>query len=104
MLLTPQGRSPVGVRCYWRQLGRIDIEQAEGLGLDRGWGGNQGEAVSVVEGGGHLVERASGEIAQQAVETVNRAAIGGDVAGALTQRGRRGPSRRDDRGTLAGGG
>ena len=35
---------------YWLQLGRIDIEQAEGLRLDRGRGGNQGEAVGIVEG------------------------------------------------------
>ena len=36
--------------CYWLQLGRIDIEQGEGLSLDWGWGGNKGKAVNVVEG------------------------------------------------------
>jgi hypothetical protein len=74
------------------------------LGVDCSQGGNQGEAVSDVEGGGHLVEGAGGEVVQQAVEAVDWAAIGGDFAGTLAQRGGRGLSRRDDRGVLAGGG
>src|SRR4029077_9059539 len=93
-----------GVLCYWLQPGRVDGEQAEGLGLDWGWSGDQGKAVSRIEGGGHLVEGAGGEVAQQGVEAVDRAAIGGEFAGALAQRGRRGLGRRDDRGALAGGG
>src|SRR5271155_3455602 len=104
MSLTPQRKFRLVVQCYWLQLGRIDIEQAEGLSLDRGWGGNQGEAVSVVEGGGHLVEGAGGEVAQQGLEAVHRAALGGDFAGALVQRRWRGLGRCDDRGSLAGGG
>ena len=90
--------------CYWLQPGRVDGEQTEGLGLDWGWGGDQGKAVSRIEGGGHLVEGAGGEVAQQGLEAVDRAAIGGEFAGALAQRGRRGLGRRDDRGALAGGG
>src|SRR5580704_13448347 len=92
-----------GRLCYWLRLGRVDVEQGEGLGLDRGRGGNQGKAVSFVEGGGHLVEGAGGEVAQQALEAVHREAIGGDFAGALAQRRRRGLGRGDDRGALAGG-
>ena len=60
------------------------------MGLSWGWGGNQRKAVSRVEGGGHLVEGAGGEVAQQALETVDRATIGGEFAGALAQRGGRG--------------
>src|SRR5713101_9986194 len=89
---------------YWLQLGGVDGEEAEGLGLDRRWGGDQGKAVSSVEGGGHLVEGAGGEIAQQALEAVNRTAIGGEFAGALAQSGRRGLGGGDDRGALAGSG
>src|SRR2546423_10311977 len=94
----------LGVLCYWLQLGRIDIQQGECLGLDWGWGSNQGKAVSLVESGGHRVEGAGGEIAQQAVEAVNRAAIGGEFAGALAQRRRRGLRGGDDRGAFASGG
>src|ERR1700740_3533211 len=100
MSLTPQGKFPVGAPCYWLQPGRIDIEQTEGLRLDRGRGGDQGEAVSVVEGGGHLVEGAGGEVAQQGLEAVSPAAIGADFAGALAQRRRRGLGGGDDRGAL----
>ena len=82
--------------CYWLQLGRIDIQQGEGLSLDWGWGGNQGKAVSLVESGGHCVDGAGGEVAQQAVEAVDRAAIGGKFAGALAQRRRRGLRGGDD--------
>jgi hypothetical protein len=53
----------VGVLCYWLQLRRIDLKQAEGEGLGRGCGGNQCEAVSLVEGGGHLVECTGGQVA-----------------------------------------
>ena len=77
-----------GRLCYWLRLGRVDVEQGEGLGLDRGRGSNQGKAVSGVEGGGHLVERAGGEVAQQALEAVHREAIGVEFAGALAQGGR----------------
>jgi hypothetical protein len=73
---------------YWLQLGGIDDEQGEGLGLDWGWVGDQGKAVSVIESGADLVEGAGGEVAQQAMEAVDRAAIGADFAGALAQRGR----------------
>src|SRR3954451_5009800 len=103
MSLIPRRKFLLDVVCYWLQLGRIDIEQGEGLGLDWGWGSNQGKAVCVIEGGGHLVERAGGEVAQQAVEAVHRTAIGGEFAGALAQRRRRGLRGRDDRGALAGG-
>src|SRR5207237_9775546 len=94
----------LGVLCYWLQLGRIDIEQGEGLGLDWGWGSNQGKAVSLVESGGHGVDGAGGEIAQQAAEAVDRAAICGEFAGALAQRRRRGLRGGDDRGAFASGG
>src|SRR5271170_8345963 len=104
MSLTPQRKFRLVVQCYWLQLGRIDIEQGEGLGLDWGWGSNQGKAVSLVESGGHLVEGSGGKVTQQAVEAVNRTAIGGEFAGALAQRGRRGLGRREDRGALASGG
>src|SRR5260370_19462610 len=87
---------------YWLQLGGVEGEEAEGLGLDRRWGGDQGKAVSSVEGGGHLVEGAGGEIAQQALEAVNRTAIGGEFSGALAQSGRRGLGGGDQRGALAG--
>ena len=60
------------------------------MGLDRGQGGHQRKAVSVVEGGGHLVEGAGGKVAQQAVEAMDRGAIGGEFAGALAQSCRRG--------------
>src|SRR6266480_7527933 len=100
MSLTLQRKFSVDVLGYWLQLGRIDIEQGEGLGLDWGWGSNQGKAVSLVESGGHCVDGAGGEIAQQAVEAVNRAAIGGEFAGALAQRRRRGLRGGDDRGAL----
>src|ERR1700732_4356579 len=73
-----------GRLCYWLRLGRVDVEQGEGLGLDRGRGSNQGNAVSGVEGGGHLVERAGGEVAQQALEAVHREGF----VGALAQRRR----------------
>jgi hypothetical protein len=76
MLLTPQGKYPLGKPYYWLQLGRVDGEQAEGLSLDRCWGSDNCEAVSVVEGGGHLIERAGREVAQQALEAVSRGAIG----------------------------
>src|SRR5215469_11132544 len=56
---------------YWLQFGRIDSEQVEGLGLDRRRRGDQGKTVSVVERGGHLVERAGGKVAQQALEAVD---------------------------------
>src|SRR6516165_371456 len=56
-----------------------------------------------IEGGGHFVEGAGGEVAQQGLEAVDRAAIGGEFAGALAQRGRRGLGRGNDRGALAGG-
>jgi hypothetical protein len=49
-----------GRRGYWLQ---VDGEQTEGLGLDRHRGGDQSEAVSVVEGGGYFIESASREIA-----------------------------------------
>src|SRR5271169_3754494 len=104
MLLTSRRKCSLGVLSYWLQRGRIDIEQGEGLGLDRGWGGNQGKAVGVIESGGHLIESAGGEVAQQAVEAVNRAAIGGEFAGALAQRRRRGLGRGDNRGAFASGG
>src|SRR5271163_2738324 len=104
MLLTSRGKFSLGVLSYWLQRGRIDIEQGEGLGLDRGWGGNQGKAVGVIESGGHLIESAGGKVAQQAVEAVDRTAIGGEFAGTLAQRGRRGLGRRADRGVLASGG
>src|SRR5207245_475653 len=77
------GIFPAGVVCYWLQLGRVDIEEAESLSLDRRRGGDQGKAVSGVESGGHLVEGEGGEIAQQAVEAVNRGAIGGELDGAM---------------------
>src|SRR5271169_4482386 len=93
----------LGVLFYWLQLGRIDTQQGEGLGLDWGWGSNQSKAVSLVESGGHCVDGAGGEIAQQAVEAVDRAAISGEFAGALAQRRRRGPRGGDDRGAFAGG-
>ena len=83
MPLTGQGKYPLGAACYWLQLGRIDSEQAEGLGLDRRRRGDQRKTVSVVERGGYLVEGAGGEVAQQAVEAVDWAAIGGEFAGAL---------------------
>src|SRR5215467_12351145 len=104
MPLTGRGKYPLGAACYWLQLGRVDGEQAEGLGLDRGRRGDHRKTVSVVECGGHLVERAGGEVTQQAVEAVQRTAIGGNFAGALAQRRWRGLSRGDDRGALAGGG
>src|SRR5438477_9101547 len=104
MSLTPRRKFSLGVLCYWLQLGRIDIEQGEGLGLDWGRGSDKGKAVSLVESGGHRVEGAGGEIAQQAVEAVNRAAIGGEFAGALAQRRRRGLRGGDDRGAFASGG
>src|SRR5215472_6161725 len=87
MSLMPRRKSPLGALCYWLQLGRVDSEQAEGLGLDRRRGGDQGEAASLVEGAAHLVECAGREVAQQTVEAVDRAAIGGDFAGTLAQRG-----------------
>src|SRR5947209_2222553 len=87
---------------YWLQPGRVDGEQAEGEGLDWGWSCDQGKAVSLIEGGGHLVEGAGGEVAQQALEAVDRSAIGGQFAGALAPRGRRGLGGGDDRGALAG--
>src|SRR5204863_9826420 len=103
MSLRPRRKRSLGLLCYWLQLGRIDIEQGEGLGLDWGWGSDQGKAVSLVESGGHCVDGASGEIAQQAVEAVDRAAIGGEFTGALAPRRRRGLCGGDDRGALAGG-
>ena len=72
--------------CYWLQLGRVDGEQAEGLGLDRRRGGDQSEAVSVVESSDRLIESAGREVAKQGLETVDRAAIGGELAGTLAQR------------------
>src|SRR5271168_4458394 len=104
MSLTPRRKFSLDVLCYWLQLGRIDIEQGEGLGLDWGWGSNQGKAVGLVESGGHLVEGAGGKVTQQAVEAVDRTGIGGEFAGTLTQSGRRGLGGGDDRGALAGGG
>src|SRR6516225_4202166 len=104
MSLTRKGTSLLVASGYWLQLGRVDGEQAEGLGLDRRRRGDHRKTVSVVECGGHLVERAGGEVTQQAVEAVQRTAIGGNFAGALAQRRRRGLSRGDDRGALAGGG
>src|SRR5271169_4000154 len=103
MSLTPRRKLSLDVLCYWLQLGRIDSQQGEGLGLDWGRGSDQGKAVSLVDSGGHRVEGAGGEIAQQAVEAVSRAAIGGEFAGALAQRRRRGLRGGDDRGALAGG-
>src|SRR5260370_24845379 len=87
---------------YWLQLGGVDGEEAESLGLDRRWGGDQGKAVSSVEGGGHLVEGAGGEIAQQALEAVNRTAIGGEFAGALAHSGPAGVGGGADRSAVAG--
>src|SRR5215471_5765631 len=104
MSLMPRRKSPLGALCYWLQLSRVDGEQAKGLGLDRRRGGDQAEAISLVEGAAHLVECAGREVAQQAVKAVDRAAIGGDFAGTLAQRGQRRLSRGDDRGALAGGG
>src|SRR6516225_2420504 len=104
MPLTSRRKFPLGAACYWLQLGRIDSEQVEGLGLDRRRRGDQRKTVSVVERGGHLVEGAGGEVAQQALEAVDWAAIGGEFAGALAQRRWRGLSRGDDRGALASGG
>src|SRR2546429_9898855 len=103
MSLTLRRNFSMGMPCYWLQFGRIDIQQGEGLGLDWGWGSNQGKAVSLVESGGHCVDGAAGEIAQQAVEAVDRAAIGGEFAGALALRRRRGLCGSDDRGALASG-
>src|SRR3954451_13224550 len=104
MSLIPRRKFSLDVVCCWLQLGRIDIQQGEGLGLDWGWGSNQGKAVSLVESGGRRVEGAGGEIAQQAVEAVDRVAIGGEFAGALAQRRRRGLRGGDDRGAFASGG
>src|ERR1700726_4642667 len=87
---------------YWLQLGGVNGEQAEGLGLSWGWGGNQRKAVARVEGGGHLIEGTGGEVAHQALEAVHRETIGGEFAGALAQCGRRRLGRGDDRGALAG--
>src|SRR6516165_1947233 len=104
MSLTRKGTSLLVASGYWLQLGRVDGEQAEGLGLDRRRRGDHRKTVSVVECGGHLVERGGGEVTQQAVEAVQRTAIGGNFDGALAQRRWRGLSRGDDRGALAGGG
>src|SRR5260370_21836580 len=101
-VIDPARELPAERGSYWLQLGGVDGEEAEGLGLDRRWGGDQGKAVSSVEGGGHLVEGAGGEIAQQALEAVNRTAIGGKFAGALGQGGRGGVGGGGDRGALAG--
>src|SRR5215469_10579635 len=84
--LTPWRKYPLGAACYWLQLSRIDSEQVEGLGLDRRRRGDQRKPVSVVERGGHLVERAGGKVAHQALEAVDGATIGSDFAGALSQR------------------
>src|SRR5437764_945693 len=70
------GKFPAGAASYWLRFGGVDGEEAEGLGLDRGWGGNQGKAVGAIECGGHLVEGTGGEIAQQALEAVDWAALG----------------------------
>src|ERR1700736_3400806 len=93
---------PAGGGAYWLQPGRVDIEQVEGLGLGRGWGGYQGKAVSIIERRGHLVEGAGGKVTQQALEAMDWAAMGGEFAGALAQRARRGLGGSDDRGALAG--
>jgi hypothetical protein len=57
-VIAPARSISAGVVCYWLQLGRVDIEETESLGLDRRRGRDQGKAVSGVEGGGHLVEGA----------------------------------------------
>ena len=55
-MIDPAWIIPGGSDAYWRRLGWIDGEQGEGFGLDRGRGDYQGKAVSLVQGGGHLVE------------------------------------------------
>src|SRR5215472_2835955 len=95
---------PWGGVSYWLQADGIDAEEGEGSGLDRGRGGHQREAVSLVESGGHPVQRAGGEIAQQALEAVDRVALWGEFAGALAQGGRRGLGGGDDRSALTSGG
>ena len=87
-VIDPAWIIPGGSDAYWLRLGWIDGEQGEGLGVDRGRGGYQGKAVSLVQGGGHLVECAGGEVAQQALEAVHQEAIGSEFAGALAQRRR----------------
>src|ERR1700736_5029980 len=69
---------PAGGGAYWLHPGRVDIEQVEGLGLGRGWGGYKGKAVSIIERRGHLVEGAGGQVAQQALEAM--IGIGGHLA------------------------
>ena len=59
---------PWGAVSYWLQAGRIDAEEREGSGLEGGRGGHQWEGVSLVDSGGHPVQRAGGQIAQQALE------------------------------------
>src|ERR1700746_1548936 len=87
---------------YWLQLGGVNGEPAEGVGLSWRWGGNQRKAVARVESGAHLIEGTGGEVAQQALEAVHRETISGEFAGALAQCGRRRLGRGDDRGALAG--
>jgi transposase len=68
-----------GRACHWLQLGRVDSEQVEGLGLDRRRRGDQRKTASVVE-------RAGGKVVHQALEAVDWAAIRSNFAGALSQR------------------
>ena len=63
MSLTPRRKYSLEATGYWLQLGRVDSEQAEGVGLDWCRISDHSEAVTVVEGGGHLIESAGREVA-----------------------------------------
>jgi len=104
MQLIGRGNFPWGGVSYWLQADGINAEEREGSALDGGRGGHQREAVSLVESCGHPVQRAGGQITQQALEAVDRSALGGEFAGALAQRGRRRLGGGDDRSALTSGG
>src|SRR6266849_10733914 len=79
-------------------VGWFDAEQVEGLLLDRGGLGEEGELVGRAGGGDDGVSREGSKVGEQGLEAVDRQAVGGGAVGLLGDGGRRALGLGDDAG------